>query len=99
MREEEEIKPETSMMQCACSNLGPQLRISCCLISLLVRDPLQMEFSKRSTTNRKPIFSGNSKKYAIIPMGIQSTLGTQISTLTGFLKAFSRSQAGVLKAT
>jgi hypothetical protein len=64
-----------------------------------VRDPLQMEFSKRSTTNRKPIFSGNSKKYAIIPMGIQSTLGSQITTITGFLKAFSRLQAGILKAT
>jgi hypothetical protein len=71
----------------------------CWLISLLVRDPLQMEFSKRSTTNRKPIFSGNSNKNAVIPMGNQSTLGNQITTLTGFLKAFSRSQAGVLMAT
>jgi hypothetical protein len=79
---EEDIKQATSVMQFACSYLGPQVaRFVCGLISLLVKDPLQMEFSKRSTTNRKPIFSGNSKKYTVIPMGIQSTLGNHITAL------------------
>jgi hypothetical protein len=32
-------------------------------------------------------------------MGIQSTLGNHITALWGFLKAFSKSQAGILKAT